>query len=334
MAPSWLLAVCLWLVSAMPWHVAAPATTTHVSQLTWAACSKSGYQLFAIEAPDGMGMIKDSKTGRCLTVRSCDAAALSKEYEAVQLDECGAADRCDGKAQQWKATPIAGRRKTYLLTSAVGSGAEFCLNAVSDKSATEGFELIVWRGCSADETNEQWVVTPLSQLKTNDPAKAAAPCLQARECVAPCELSGAWGLTFLAVFGTLLAVYVGVGAAYGVKAQGKSLRQDGVIGVLPQADCFMALRGLVEDGCNWTVDMYVRMSSGRSRRTIYANAAGFEERRFSAPGVSRYGATTAGSDDAQDTLISESADAGEPKAAGRVSAEGGDRPPRTKSDDV
>lgn len=120
-----------------PWLVAAPDATTHVSQLTWAVCADTGYQLFRIEAPDGTGEIRDSKTSRCLTVRACDATALTKEYEAVQLDECGAADRCGGKAQQWKATPIYGKPETYLLTSAVGTGAEFCLNAVSDKSATE-----------------------------------------------------------------------------------------------------------------------------------------------------------------------------------------------------
>ncbi len=334
MAWSGLIAACLWLVSVAPRRVAAPDTATHISQLTWAACSESGYQLFDIEAPDGMGPIKDSKTGRCLTVRSCDAAALTKEYEAVQLDECGATDHCDGKAQQWKATPIAGSSKTYLFTSAVGTGSEFCLNAVSDKSATEGFELIVWRGCSADETNEQWVATPLSQLKTNDPAKAEAPCLQARECVEPCELSGTWGVAFLLVFGALVAIYVVAGAAYGVKAQGKSLQQDGVIGILPQADFFMTLRGLVEDGLNWTFDTYVHMSSGKSRRTTYANAAGFEDRRFSAPSVPNYGAVAPGSDDARSTLLSESTAAGEPKVAGSVGTEGGNRPPRTKSDDV
>ena len=136
------------------------------------------------------------------------------------------------------------------------------------------------------------------------------------------------------VFGALLAIYVGAGAAYGVKAQGKSLRQDGVIGLLPQAEFFMALRGLVEDGCTWTVNTYVHMSSGTSRRTKYANAAGFEERRFSAPRVSNYGAATADCGDAEDTLLIKESTAGEQEVAGRIVAEGGDRPPRTKSADM
>jgi hypothetical protein len=127
----------------------------------------------------------------------------------------------------------------------------------------QGFELIVWRGCSVDEPNEQWVATPLSQLKTNDPDKAKAPCLQALECLPPCELSAAWGGTFLLASCGLLALYVGAGAVYSVKAQGKSLRQDGVIGVLPQAEFFMALRGLVEDGLSYFFDTCV--GSGRSR---------------------------------------------------------------------
>ena len=160
-----------------------------------------------------------------------------------------------------------------------------------------------------DELNEQWVVTPLSQLKTNDPDRAKTPCLEALECLPPCELSEAWGGTFLLALGALVGVYVGAGAVYSVKAQGKSLRQDGVIGILPQAEFFMTLRGLVEDGLSYFFEVCVHMSSGTSRyvfsfavavcisslqpnrcrnsgrRTAYANAAGGEDRRFSAPGA-------------------------------------------------
>ena len=46
--------------------------------------------------------------------------------------ECGAEDACDGKSQDWKATPIPGKAETYMFASAASSA--FCINAVSDPS--------------------------------------------------------------------------------------------------------------------------------------------------------------------------------------------------------
>ena len=46
--------------------------------------------------------------------------------------ECGAEDACDGKSQDWKATPIPGKAETYMFASAASSA--FCMNAVSDPS--------------------------------------------------------------------------------------------------------------------------------------------------------------------------------------------------------
>ena len=339
--------------------VAAPTAATASPQssslLTYAACSDSGYQRFSIDAPDGTGRINDDETGRCLTVRSCGATALSKPYEAVQLDDCGVNDLCDGNSQQWKASPIPGKPDTFLLTSAVvapggDSSTEFCLNAVSDKSATEGIELVVWKGCSAAETNQQWIVTEQAQLKTNDPAKATTPCMQAMPCVAPCVLPGGWGSTFLVVFAIGLAVYVVGGALYAVQVQGKSYQEDGAYGLLPQAEFLLALRGLAVDGANWSFDLYVRMSSGGSglsRKTAYANAGGSEERRFSAAAVAAaaaaspsYGGTNDGAGGGSAPAEPSSHPEQEPLLAGEDTEDTAPpRPPpppvaRTKSDDL
>ena len=61
------------------------------------------------------------------------------------------------------------------------------------RAATENMDLIVWKGCSVGEPNEQFAVEA-EHLKVQDPAKAATPCLQAMPCVAPCVLPSGWGV--------------------------------------------------------------------------------------------------------------------------------------------
>ena len=64
--------------------------------------------------------------------------------------ECGAEDACDGKSQDWKATPIPGKAETYMFASAASSA--FCINAVSDPSGERARRH--WRDVSEHEMSE------------------------------------------------------------------------------------------------------------------------------------------------------------------------------------
>jgi hypothetical protein len=124
-----------------------------------------------------------------------------------------------------------------------------CLNAVNDPSATAGFSVVVWGGCSTAEANQQYRVSEDGQIKD----EARGQCLEAEPCVAPCMLPSSWGASFLAVFLAAGTLYLAGGAVYAVKLQGKSYAGDGLTGMVPHAAFFMRLDGLVRDGVVFSV---------------------------------------------------------------------------------
>ena len=74
--------------------------------------------------------------------------------------ECGAEDACDGKSQDWKATPIPGKAETYMFASAASSA--FCMNAVSEPSGKRARHH--WRDVSESRRAEPPCLTELSRV--------------------------------------------------------------------------------------------------------------------------------------------------------------------------
>lgn len=70
--------------------------------------------------------------------------------------------------------------------------------------------------------------------------------------VGPAAADGSWGAAVLLVMLIGGLLYIGVGAAYAHKIQGKSPQRDGVVALFPHAAHWKHFWGLVVDGATWS----------------------------------------------------------------------------------
>ena len=84
----------------------------------------------AVHNGQGMTTKLDALTAGLATV-GVFWGAYMQSYEGVVLMECGAEDACDGKSQDWKATPIPGKAETYMFASAASSASSAVMGALS-----------------------------------------------------------------------------------------------------------------------------------------------------------------------------------------------------------
>jgi hypothetical protein len=93
-------------------------------------------------------------------------------------------------------------------------------------------------------------------------------CLEALPCVAPsCSLPAGFGWTFVLVLLGCSALYLGAGVAHAVKGRGVPLSA-GAMQLVPHAESWVALWGLVQDGCAFTAARWTAYREGRGYQSV------------------------------------------------------------------
>ena len=89
--------------------VSTAAARDSTSGFDFGSCASSDSDLnWRVEAPSGIGRIRDVASGRCITSRQCRGAS-QEPWAEVLLDLCGsseAGDSCEGRNQLWSGQPV------------------------------------------------------------------------------------------------------------------------------------------------------------------------------------------------------------------------------------
>jgi hypothetical protein len=276
----------------------------HASKLAYATCSENDpLQIFRTtfhasdKGHDNPGMIVDENTGRCLSVLDCKLDIPypgAGTYGEIVLDVCGV-DKCDGKSSQWFEQP--GTSAEHMLfESAMSIEKKQCfgVNVVGkDDTGTQAhgdYQMTAWpfgAGISCPSTGSQnadFQFDPKSgliKLGMVDAGRVQAECsdvsnccVKALPCIAPeCSLPSGWGWTLILIFFVSSLLYIGGGALYAIKVQGKDFQTDEAKWrvLLPHRSYWLAGVSLVTDGCAWSrMTVSKRINKGSHHGGWYA----------------------------------------------------------------
>jgi hypothetical protein len=233
------------------------------SGLTLKPCDPAGSvkdaQFFKAPAVGGSGQVTDKETGRCLSVLDCKlpseiASLAAAKMGVAVLDVCGGG-MCAGLNQKWSRT--AATAPAFEFISALQPS--WKLMGTYRPAEVNNEDIVVQNVGPGNPNTEFTAVAPgadWTQLKI-----APAPfygsrcptgtdcCLEALPCAAPCVLASGWGVAFIVVLVVSTTLYVGGGIAHAHKAKGEALALGNLRQLLPHVPQWLALAGLVADGC-------------------------------------------------------------------------------------
>ena len=250
---------------------ATSAPSTSWSELKMETCDKDNTaQSFEIDSATGTGRIRDSETGRCVTMKTCTLGSGIQKSIEVGLQECGE-DECDGKASEWVASAATAPGSTMFSSALKGSTGEcYVLNVRN----ADTLPVVAYGDptCSPSSTNNQWLDPKAGQMHTAT-GQGCAPncCLTADPCVPPaCVLPTGWAWPFVTTVLLAVGVYAVGGVGFGYRSMGKPLGP----AAHPHHDQLAALGGLVADGFAFFHSQMVKGEGGGLSAPLAASGGG------------------------------------------------------------
>ena len=214
------------------------------------ACGASNVaQSFDVDSTSGTGRIRDTATGRCLTMKTCTLGAGIQKSVEVGLQACGE-DECDGKSSQWIASAGTAAGSTIFKSVLKGTAGEcYVLNVRN----ADTLPVVAYGdpSCDPNSKNNQWLDADGGTMHSST-GMGCEPncCLTAEPCLPPsCVLPIGWAWPFVTIITLGAAVYVGGGVVYGHKTMGRPLGAT----AHPHHDQIVALGGLVIDGAVYSM---------------------------------------------------------------------------------